>query len=149
MLVVRRPLNRSTPRLPAQAMRTYQLAAPIQTHYRKATCQEAGCLDYHHGWRVRVEGLAEADLYVARNCGRRWRELRVAAGETWLVYEAGQPCFRASTHVVPLQREALYIVRAGDWRAHLGQRRVHKSAADWVDDFQTNQDRLLTRASRG
>lgn len=147
-MIVRRQLNRSHPRLPVQAMRTYQLSAPIQTHRRRATCEEAGCLDYHHGWRVRVEGLTEADLHLAKHCGRRWRELSVAAAETWLIFEAGQPCFRSATHTVPLEREALYIVRGGDWRGHVGTRRVHKNAADWVDDFATNQDRLLTRVNR-
>lgn len=148
-MIVRHRPNPGRLKLPPQAMKTYQLSAPIQTHYRRATCEEVGCLDHHNGWRVRVETLTDGDLYLAKNCGRHWREIAVAAGETWLVFEAGQPCFRAATHRVRLERETLYVVRGGDRRAYVGARRVHRRPEDWVDDFATNQLTLRDRARRG
>ena len=70
-------------------------------------------------------GLTPEMAQTARTTGRRYREMHVQEGETWLVFEAGQPCFRASTHRKSLEREPivarLYLaadgpeVRGGVW----------------------------------
>lgn len=36
-------MNRIPPQLPAHAMRTYAVDAPLSTHWRPATCDEVGC----------------------------------------------------------------------------------------------------------
>lgn len=146
------------PALPPQAKQTYRIAAPLATHWRPATCAEVGCEHYRDGWRVRVEGLSEADLFAARNSGRRWRELQVAAGETWMVFEAGQPCFRAwrkgqpflaQHHKVPNDRGEIYLLQPGDWRAYGGRGRRYDRGDQWRDDFAEHQDRLADRFKRG
>lgn len=142
---------RIVPKLPPQAVKTFQVVSPPKTHWRAASCEEVECADYAHGWRVRVEGLTDADLYTARNCGRSFREVHVAEGETWLVYAAGQPCFRASQHRVPTGRPELYFVREGDWRGNpRGIRpRQHSRAEHWVEEFGEHQQRLADEIERG
>src|SRR5258708_32124636 len=53
------PLFRIPPALPAAAMKTYQIAAPLATHWRKATCEEYGCEQYQHGWQTTVDESTE------------------------------------------------------------------------------------------
>jgi hypothetical protein len=144
-----RPLNRPAPALPVGTMQTFSIRVPEVTHYRPASCAEVDCPNYLHGWRIRVEGLTAELLHEARNYGHH-RQLDVAEGETWLVYEAGQPCFQASTHRVRLDRPELYVVRGGDWRGNPTQRVLRHSGPDpWLDDFQTNQQTLADLEKKG
>ena len=58
--------------------------------------------------------------HTARTAGARFHEQHVSEGHTYLVFEAGQPCFGASTHRVSIDRPALYVVRDPievQWRA--------------------------------
>jgi hypothetical protein len=143
-------MQRELPQLPPGAFKSYTILAPLATHFRKATCEEVGCENHAHGWRLRVEGMQPADLYTAKTCGRRYDEVQVAAGETYLVFQAGQPCFAASQHKVRVERPELYVVSGGDWRANpSGERFQHSGSADWVDDFAENQDTIATRIARG
>lgn len=144
-----RPINRVEPAMPAGAYKTYQIAAPLGSHFRPATCAEIDCPDYLNGWRVRVENLTPDLLHAARTSGRRYREVPVAAGETWLSFEAGQPCFRAGEHRKRLERPELFIVRGGDWRQQVGEARRHTRAEDWVDDFANHQSRIADVQGRG
>lgn len=50
-----RPLTRVTPRLPPQSVKTYQVTAPVSTHWRPATCAEVDCAAWRHGWRTVVD----------------------------------------------------------------------------------------------
>ena len=145
-----RPINRVEPQMPAAAYKTYTLAAPLATHWRKATCAEVGCPDYLNGWRVRVEGLDAQMLHDARRYGRN-RELPVTEGETWLVYEAGQPCFRSAQHRTRIERPELYLVRDGDWRGNPRgtQARQHSRPEHWVEDFAEHQQGLADTAQKG
>lgn len=147
---MQRPMNRIQPAMPAAAYKTYQIAAPLGTHFRPATCAEVDCPDYLHGWRVRVENLTPELLHTARNCGRRYREVQVAQGETWLSFEAGQSCFRAGEHRKRLERPELFIVRGGDHRGNpLGQSREHTRPEDWVEDFAEHQQGLADTQQKG
>lgn len=129
---------------------TYTAAAPLATHFRAATCAEAGCAQYTHGWRVRVEGLTPEDLHLATHCGRRHRRVEEGPGVTWLVFDAGQPCFRASEHRIRLDRPERFAVTGGDWRGNpRGERREHVTAADWAEDMAGHLDRLNTAIERG
>lgn len=143
------PLNRIPPNLPAGAYQTFAIKAPVSTHFRPATCAEVECPNYLHGWRVRVEALTPELLHTAKTSGRRYVEQPIAQGETWLVFEAGQPCFRASQHRARLDRPELYLVRGGDWRQSFGQTRQHTRPEHWVEEFAENQQRLVDAKARG
>lgn len=142
--------ERIPPNMPPAAYQTFQIASPIETHWRPATCEEAGCEQYANGWRVRVEGLSEADLHAIRTSGRKSQRVDVADGETWLVFEPGQPCFKAAAHRVPLGRPELFIVKGGDWRGNpRGDFKQHQRPEDWIDQFANHQDKLAETLEHG
>jgi hypothetical protein len=136
---------------PASAYRTFSIKAPIGSHFRPATCEEVGCPNYLHGWRIRVEGLEPQLLHTAKNSGRKYSVLEIAANEHWLVYEAGQPCFQQAAHRTRLERPELYVVRDGDHRGNpLGTaRRVHKNAEEWAEDLHEHTDKILDALKEG
>jgi hypothetical protein len=142
-------LNRIEPALPAYAFRTFRISAPVSTHFRKATCAEVDCPNWLNGWRVRVESLTPDLLHTAKTSGRRYREERPAEGTTWLVFEAGQPCFRAAEHRTPLGKPELYLVRDGDFRQSFGQARQHTRPEHWLEEMTENQQRLIDAKQRG
>lgn len=153
-------LFRIDPLMPAHAYKTYAIVSPISTHMRQATCAEVGCEHYLNGWQVRVENLTPDLLHTAKTArvtvnGRqvpyRYREQRVAEGETWLVYDAGQPCFKASTHRAPLGKPPLYLVRDGDYRGNPRgtKARLHQRADNWVEDFAEHQQALADEIKKG
>lgn len=145
-----RPINRITPSGPAQAYRTFQILAPRSSHRRPATCEETLCRDYVNGWRVRVEGLDPQMLHSAKTSGRKFTELHVAEGENWLVYEAGQPCFRVSQHSLPLDKQEIFIARDGDFRGNpTGNFRQHTRSEHWLEEFGENLDRIRATQERG
>lgn len=145
-----RPLNRIPPVGPVQGYRTFQIMAPTSTHRRKADCKEVNCPDYLNGWRVRTDSLDPQMLHTATHCGRKYTELHVAEGENWLVFEAGQACFRASQHSVPLDRQEIFIARDGDYRGNpTGRVRKHTRPEDWIDDMQENNEKVRERLERG
>jgi hypothetical protein len=139
------------PLMGPESYKSYVLAQPIDTHWRRATCEEIGCDHFLNGWQVRVEGLSEEQLQAARNSGRRYQELPIAEGETWLSFAAGQPCFRASEHRAPLVRPPLYVVRDGDFRGNPRgtKARLHQKADFWVEDFAEHQQTLADAQQRG
>ena len=148
-----RPINRIEPNLPAQAYRTYEIAAPRSTHWRDATCDEVGCHHHQYGWRTVVDetttlGQRQAH-YIRAESRRRFGEHRDEAGLTVFEFAPGQPCF--AKHRTRVERPELYLVTGGDWRGNpLGTpTRRHTRPELWVEDFQENQDALITRIERG
>lgn len=139
--------NRLVPRGRPSAYQTFSVHRPLATHWRKATCEEVHCPDFERGWRLRVEILDAAQLYDVEHCGRSYQRVQAAEGETWLVFKAGQPCFRASTHRIQVERDALFVLRGGDWR-QLGDP-VKLSPTSWVDAFGENQDKLRDEVEKG
>lgn len=142
-------LLHAEPLLRPEHMKTFQMAQPLSTHWRKATCAETDCPNYLKGWRVRVEGLDPALLHAAVNSGRKYTRMDVAEGETWLVFEAGQPCFAAASHRVLVGRPQRFFERGGDWRGNPRGERRELNQADWTDSFANHQDRLATAIERG
>lgn len=146
-------VNRVMPAMPVQNYTTYGMSRPLATHWRPATCEEAGCAAYRHGWVTTVD--LSTDLgqrqyhYVTHDRTRRFTEQRVTATLVKLLFGPGQPCFRASEHRVPLERPARFIVAHGDWRGYLGTPRVHVRAEDWIEDFSEHLDRLATAIEKG
>jgi hypothetical protein len=141
---------RFDPQGPVQAYKTYQVKAPRATHFRPATCKEVDCAAYRNGWVTNVDtntaiGRQQAN-YIRLHSGRTWAVSEVNNLASF-AFPPGQECFRE--HSVPLEREPLYVVRGGDWRANLGMIRQHVRPADWVDDFATHQQSIADTVERG
>lgn len=127
----------------------FSIAAPR----RPATCEEVGCLDHHNGFRIRMDVLSEADQYAVKHSGRHYSECVIDedpdTGEkydppaVYFVFEAGQPCFRASKHDLPAWQRELFVVR------DRGSVHRYDRGDQWADDCATHTDKILTVIQRG
>lgn len=146
----KRPLWRPDPVGPVSAYKTYAVARPTATHWRAASCSEAGCLAHRRGWRTTVDEATELGArqaaYIRSLSRRRFTEARNETGLTVFTFESGQTCFAA--HRVPADRPPLFIVRQGDHRANLGGLRTLRSD-QWLEDFGSHQERLADQVNRG
>lgn len=144
-------VSRFAPVGAAHQYKTYGASMPLETHWVPATCEEVDCEPYLHGWSIHIEPLSEQDLHTIQKFGYRYQVLHVREGETQWVFEAGQPCFKASTHRKEIGRPPLFFTRRGDWRGDpTGERPfVHQRPEDWVDDFATQLDRLRADREKG
>lgn len=142
-------LNRAGPALPADRYQTFQVASPVSTHFRAATCEEVGCPEFLNGWTTRLDVATQGALIQAvRDSGRPPSAVITEGGAISFVFEAGTACFKATEHVVRLDRPEIFVTRRGDWRRSHSPRRYDRGD-QWVDDFATNQDRLATLLQRG
>lgn len=150
-----RPINRPwTPQLNPMAYQTFALSQPIATHFRPATCAEAGCGNYRNGWVSKFDEATELGqrqaYYVRKVAGRRFTESRDEAGLTVFTFEAGQACFASGEHRVPLERPVNHHVWRGDWRHQPRRDEVTTMhGEDWIDMFANHQDKLHTALERG
>lgn len=141
------------PQLPSQHFKTYEIIAPLQTHYRQATCAEVQCAPHVNGWVTRVPVGSSAEQYIrSGSSGRRFTETTdaddMAEGVAEFMFPPGQQCFASDKHRVSLEREPLYVARGGDARGNpLRERRVHTRAVDWQEDFAGHLDKV--RQSKG
>jgi hypothetical protein len=143
-------MNRIPPQGRVQDYKTYQILAPVSTHRRRATCAEIDCPNYLKGWKLRVEGLPPEMLHAAKTSGRKFTELDITEDEHWLIFEAGQPCFKASEHTAPLDKQEIFIARDGDFRGNpTGNVRRHTRPEFWLEDMQENLGRLHALHERG
>lgn len=144
-------LSRPQPLMAPQAYKTFAVVSPVPTHFRPGTCAETDCPHYLNGWGVRVENCTPDLLDAARSSGRRYREVHVAQGENWLVFEPGQKCFRASTHYVRMERPPLFLVRNGDHRTapRNPAAGTQLSADNWVNNFREHQQRIADEIEKG
>lgn len=133
--------------------RTFQVTAPLATHSRPATCEGVECDQYLRGWRMKIDlntdlGQQQAH-YIKSLAGRSYKKIGAVGGVVELEFKAGQPCF--GEHRVPNGRPELYRVKGGDFRGNplRTPTRTHKRAEWWLEEFQTNQDRLKTAEERG
>lgn len=137
--------------MPVTEYKTYAVATPQETHFRKASCREVECLAHQNGWRTCVDtstdlGARQAN-YIRLHSGRAYTVIESAPLVTF-VFPAGQECF--NTHRVRLDKPELYVARDGDWRGNpTGRRLVHKNGDDWLDDFANHQDAISTLIQRG
>lgn len=140
------------PLMGPEAYKTYSIMAPLSTHFRPATCAEVDCPDYLHGWRIRADVLDERMLHAARTSGRKYTELRVSELENWIVFEAGQSCFRTSQHRTRIHdKPELFLVSDGDARGNPRgtKARLHQRPADWQEDFAEHQQGLANVHQKG
>lgn len=152
---------RLEPPLPATAYQTYQIMAPVETHWREATCAEVACPNLEHGWVTRVREETDAEVaqgytlgrrqahYIRTTSGRRYVEHRTPDGITEFVFEPGQTCF--GQHRVKTGRPEYFLRRGGDWRGDPTGARpfLHQRAQDWVEDFALHQQQLVDLIEKG
>lgn len=150
---MKRPINRTTPRMPVEGMQTFQVTAPIATHTRRATCEEVECPQYKRGWLMKLDlgtelGQKQA-YYIKHSSGRAYKVTDQRDGLVTLEFKANQPCFRE--HRVRIERPEIYRVKGGDYRGNPLRTpvRTHTKAEHWVEEFAENQDRLKTQMERG
>jgi len=141
-----RQLNRVMPQLPVTAMRTFAIVAPTTTHFRPATCQEVDCPAFQYGWTLATAGQPAVLVHAAKNSGRAFIAVRdETTGAEQLIFESGQPCFKASTHRVRVDRPEIFLSRNGDWRGNPDGPRATPtrfSGADaWADALHTQLER--------
>lgn len=137
---------------PSHAFQTHAIRQPAATHFRKATCAEFLCGQFMNGWSLKKSELSEEDIAMIKASGRRYREEAFSADEIYWIFEAGQPCFAAHTHRLPLEREAFFFVGQGDQRTfnvrhHTTKRFQH--AEDFRDHLAENVERIRTIRERG
>lgn len=146
-------------KLPVGMMRTYGLAAPQATHFRRATCQEVDCPNYANGWKSGFDVTVPEKAHAANMIRLHYKagaftyeELRDGAGRVVKVvftFAAGQQCF--DPHSVPLERDPIAYRRGGDFRGNpTGElTTVHSDLGDWLDDFGNHQLKIQQQYERG
>ncbi len=145
-------LNRIQPGMPAANYKSYQIAAPVSTHWRPATCEEVRCEKFLGGHQLVIDetsplGAFQAS-YAREDRTRAHYEGKQADGMTTFTYPPGQRCFEE--HKTRLEREERFLITGGDWRGNpRGTPAQELNAADWVDSFANHQDRLATALQRG
>lgn len=138
------------PRLGAQHFKTYQIVAPVPTHFRKATCEEVQCGGWARGWVTKVLPDSPQANYIRRSSGRRFTETKNEDGTVSFAFPAGQMCFQAANHRKSLEREPLYVVRGGDARGNpMGIPSIQRRASEWVSDFAEHQQQIADQIERG
>lgn len=151
----RRQPFRIQPRMPVGSYQTFSVHMPRETHWRDATCEEAGCRRWANGWKTSfVPGTPEGEKirFFIKNSPikRKWTVVKLP-GKTEVVFAAGQECFSqdhpTSHHKLPIARQQIHVVRKGDWRSAWDKKAV--PVAEWIDRFATNQDKLKTLIERG
>jgi hypothetical protein len=145
-------INRIAPSAPAAAYKSYELKRPATPEFwRAATCAEVDCAAWRNGWVTSIDtdlplGQAQA-RYIRLQSGRSYTVVESAGGLVEFTFAAGQRCFEA--HRVAREREALLIVRGGDWRGNpTGERYVHRSFEDFADEMHEHTDKLATARER-
>jgi hypothetical protein len=118
--------------------KVFRADAPLATHWRYGTCEEAECEAHAHGWLTRVDettelGQAQA-AYIRRDHTRQYTETIVTEGLTTFRFAAGQQCYQE--HRVPLERAPVLRV------ATVNEVRTHTRMADWWDDMHTHTDNV-------
>lgn len=137
------------PNMPVTAYKTYALAAPVETHFRKATCQEVECEANLKGWTTVCDvatdlGKQQAQ-YIYHMSGRHFTTSEVGTLVSF-VFSPGQVCFRE--HKRQLERDPVFYTYQGDWRGRLSDV-TRRTSTDWLDDFANHQDKLKTVIERG
>lgn len=121
--------------------KAYSISAPLDTHWKKAQCEEAICKHYREGWTLN-EAQLDAELWRAIELAeprRRYRKVH-HEGQTYLVFPPGQPCFAG--HKVRIERPENFYVTPNSERLVIPRARQHANWDDWQDDFANHQERI-------
>lgn len=134
------------PRLPVEAYQTWSVKSRPDKRV-KTVCEKVGCPQWRNGWESAIDestDLGKQQAAFIRGSRRTFKEQRNGAGLTVFRFEPYQRCF-ADHQTMPEK----YLVRGGDYRATVGELRVHTRAADWVEHVQQHMGRLLDERAKG
>ena len=149
------PLQRLVSKVAPENYKTYFWSRPLSTHWRPATCEEVQCEDFMNGFMFTCD--------ISTDLGRRQYEYLTHDRERTytidedgpylrnFIYGPGNRGFAGDRHAhrLPVGREPLLSVRAGDWRKYLAPPVHHKYVDDWVEDFSENQEAIQKVIQRG
>lgn len=148
-------VNRLEPVAPSAMYETWRIDVPLDTHWRRATCDEVSCLAWLNGWVTKVDermegGQAQA-YYIRKECGRSFVEESGPSGLTLFTFTAGQPCFGRSQHRLRIDRPEIFLRIGGDWRGNpLGTRPYRHTRAElWQEDMQEHLSDIERVKQRG
>lgn len=148
-----RPDARPMPGMARHRYKTFQIVSPLTTHYRKATCAEVDCAHHLNGWATTVLPGSHDEAAIRQALAAGWKATESLADGGFLTFafQPGQRCFASlgKGHLVPLDREPLFLVRRGDHRGLDAPERVHRRPGDWVDDFSAHQQKLADKFQEG
>jgi hypothetical protein len=134
------------PLMPVEAYQTWSVKSRPDKRV-KTVCERVGCPRWRNGWESVIDEstpLGRDQAAFIRSSRRTFREQRNGVGLTVFRFEPYQRCFE-DHQTIPEK----YLVRGGDHRAQVGELRVHKRAADWVEHVQQHMGRLLDERNKG
>lgn len=145
------------PRLPERLKKHYLLLAPLETHWRPATCEEVACDRWVNGWELVIPAGPRAQDridYVRADRARAKKEYRRPDGTVVFRFPPCTPLYAGNpehdNHRIRIDRPELFGVldrkRDPGIRWHGGR---GNGADDWVDDFANHQDTLSEAHKRG
>ncbi|MGA6223467.1 hypothetical protein ACPESV_24415 [Streptomyces umbrinus] len=132
--------------MPVEAYRTWSVQSRPDKRV-KSVCERVRCAAWRSGWESVIDEstpLGQEQAKFIRGSRRTFKEQKTAAGLTVFRFESGQRCF-ADHQTMP----ELYLVRGGDYRAKVGEVRVHKNSTDWVEHVQQHMGLLLDERDKG
>lgn len=116
-------------------------------------CAEVQCDGYLNGWVMQKERLTDDLYHVVTHSGRSFKEIHTAPGQTLLVFEAGQTCFKSieDSHLMPVVNgPEIYLAGRGDHRTFNPRAaRRHTRAEFWVEEFRTQTEANKALAQKG
>lgn len=127
--------------------KTHAIRAPLATHFRIASCAEIECTAYREGWNYHKQTMSDIQLYTVTHSGRRWREMNIAPGFTYIIFEPGQRCFE--THRVSVGRPEFFFIGRGDSRVFQTNKATQYKPNDFVDEWANHLDKIAKRIMRG
>jgi hypothetical protein len=144
-------LSRIQPKMAPTAYRSFEVRAPLTTHWRSVSCKDVECQHYLNGWISRFD--------VTTQEGLQWSSAIAHSGRkyTWekrgnvvtFKFPPGQECFQAP-HKVRTGREELYVVRDGDHRGNpTGRTRRERQPLLFVEAFEENLSTLRDEINKG
>jgi hypothetical protein len=148
--------NRLEPEGGPQYYKTYRWAAPLETHWRRAHCEEVDCIDFLKGFIMTIDlttnlGLKQAHYLIKEDKDRHGTVQRTAMYQIKIHYPPGTPCMKRGEHRAPIGRPPLFVVSGGDWRGNprgTPTRRFNR-AEDWIDEFANHQIGVAEKVKRG
>lgn len=143
--------------------KTWQITAPVKTHFRDASCSEVNCPGpepcekCRDGWKSIIDESSELGsrqaMYIRKHSGRTYKEQRTAEGLTVFTFEPHQRCFGTHPeheHKVRLDRPFNHFIKDGDYRGNpYGTRPQAVHYTEWQERFEEHQDKLATEHSKG
>lgn len=136
-------------------MQSHLILAPVQTHWRRATCEEVRCLPFLLGFATQVDEtteLGQRQAHYIRHDRARPKPAEDRMGDiTVFSYPPGTPCFDRGAHRTRNNRPEVFAVRDGDHRGNPRQTPayIHDNAENWVDDLYHHTSKIIEIKQRG